>query len=140
MCFDRNDRLLDSAADFAREWADAAYEKVETQSFYNEFFEIFGIRRRTDVRSGRAVRQCATGCGCPYTIRRDVSAETRILWGQAHPGEVHGLLVCHDRVCRLREYRVRTDAVRPPAARAPIGQHRRRPTILTMMACMGGRP
>ena len=28
------------AADFAREWADAAYEKGETQSFYNEFFEI----------------------------------------------------------------------------------------------------
>ena len=24
------------AADFAREWADAAYEKGETQSFYNE--------------------------------------------------------------------------------------------------------
>ena len=34
------------AADFAHEWADAAYEKGETQSFYNEFFEIFGKRRR----------------------------------------------------------------------------------------------
>ena len=38
------------AADFAREWADAAYEKGETQSFYNEFFEIFGVRRRTVAR------------------------------------------------------------------------------------------
>ena len=28
------------AADFAREWADATYEKGETQRFYNEFFEI----------------------------------------------------------------------------------------------------
>ena len=28
------------AADFAREWADAAYEKGETQSFYNNFFEM----------------------------------------------------------------------------------------------------
>ncbi len=34
------------AADFAREWSDARYEKGETQSFYNDFFEVFGIRRR----------------------------------------------------------------------------------------------
>ena len=32
------------AAEFARNWADAAYEKGETQSFYNEFFAIFGLR------------------------------------------------------------------------------------------------
>ena len=38
------------AAAFAHEWADAAYEKGETQSFYNEFFEIFGVRRRTVAR------------------------------------------------------------------------------------------
>ncbi len=38
------------AAGFAREWADAAYEKGETQSFYNEFFDIFGVRRRTVAR------------------------------------------------------------------------------------------
>ena len=38
------------AADFAREWADESYEKGETQSFYNEFFEIFGVRRRTVAR------------------------------------------------------------------------------------------
>ena len=30
------------ASKFVREWADAAYEKGETQSFYNAFFEIFG--------------------------------------------------------------------------------------------------
>ena len=35
------------AAAFAEEWSDAAYEKGETQSFYNEFFEVFGVRRRT---------------------------------------------------------------------------------------------
>ena len=38
------------AAAFAREWRDAAYEKGETQSFYNEFFEVFGVRRRTVAR------------------------------------------------------------------------------------------
>lgn len=36
-----------SAADFAREWRDAGYEKGETQSFYNDFFAIFGIKRRS---------------------------------------------------------------------------------------------
>lgn len=35
------------AADFAREWRDAGYEKGETQSYYNDFFAIFGIKRRS---------------------------------------------------------------------------------------------
>ncbi len=34
------------AAAFAEEWADAHYERGETQSFYNDFFEVFGVRRR----------------------------------------------------------------------------------------------
>ncbi len=38
------------AAAFADEWSDAVYEKGETQSFYNEFFEIFGVRRRSVAR------------------------------------------------------------------------------------------
>ena len=45
------------AAAFAREWADATYEKGETQSFYNEFFDIFGVRRRTVARYEEHVRQ-----------------------------------------------------------------------------------
>lgn len=31
---------------FAKEWTGAHYEKGESQSFYNEFFEVFGIKRR----------------------------------------------------------------------------------------------
>jgi hypothetical protein len=34
------------AATFAAEWADAAYEKGETHSFYNDFFAVFGMTRR----------------------------------------------------------------------------------------------
>ena len=45
------------AADFAREWADAAYEKGETHSFYNDFFEIFGVKRRTVARYEEHVRR-----------------------------------------------------------------------------------
>ena len=38
------------AASFARVWADAGYEKGETQSFYNDFFRIFGVRRASVAR------------------------------------------------------------------------------------------
>ena len=38
------------AATFARKWRDAAYEKGETQSFYNDFFEIFDVQRRSVAR------------------------------------------------------------------------------------------
>lgn len=34
------------AAHFAHEWRTAHYERGESQTFYNEFFEIFGITRR----------------------------------------------------------------------------------------------
>ncbi len=38
------------AAVFAEAWKDASYEKGETQSFYNDFFEVFGVRRRSVAR------------------------------------------------------------------------------------------
>ena len=38
------------AARFADEWRDASYEKGETQSFYNAFFEVFDVRRRSVAR------------------------------------------------------------------------------------------
>ena len=38
------------ASSFAEEWRDAAYEKGETQSFYNDFFEVFDVRRRSVAR------------------------------------------------------------------------------------------
>src|SRR5260370_18833042 len=34
------------AAGFAVEWKDARYERGEIQTFYNEFFQVFGITRR----------------------------------------------------------------------------------------------
>ena len=38
------------AAAFVEDWKDAAYEKGETQSFYNAFFRVFGIQRRSVAR------------------------------------------------------------------------------------------
>ena len=46
-----------NAAAFAREWANATYERGETQSFYNEFFQIFGVRRRQVASFEEPVRR-----------------------------------------------------------------------------------
>ena len=45
------------AATFADEWRDAAYEKSETQSFYNDFFDIFGVRRRSVAQYEERVKK-----------------------------------------------------------------------------------
>src|SRR5665647_1450740 len=34
------------AAQFAQEWENESYEKGESQSFYNSFFDVFGVTRR----------------------------------------------------------------------------------------------
>ena len=45
------------AAQFAQNWRDASYEKGETQSFYNEFFQIFAVERRTVARYEEHVKR-----------------------------------------------------------------------------------
>jgi len=45
------------AHEFARKWAAAHYEKGETQTFYNEFFHIFGTERRSVGRYEEHVKK-----------------------------------------------------------------------------------
>ena len=45
------------AAVFAEEWKDAHYEKGETYSFYNDFFNIFGVKRRSVARYEEHVKK-----------------------------------------------------------------------------------
>lgn len=45
------------ASVFAREWAGQGYEKGDTQTFYNEFFELFGVRRRSVARFENHVKK-----------------------------------------------------------------------------------
>ena len=45
------------AARFAEDWQEASYEKGETQSFYNAFFDIFGVQRRSVARYEEHVRK-----------------------------------------------------------------------------------
>lgn len=45
------------AARFAADYADASYEKGETQTFYNDFFQIFGVQRRSVARYEEHVKK-----------------------------------------------------------------------------------
>jgi len=38
--------IRDPAIKFSREWQDAGSEQAEAQTFWNEFFEVFGVLRR----------------------------------------------------------------------------------------------
>ncbi len=41
--------IRQNAIAFSREWSEATRERAESQSFWNEFFEVFGVHRRTDA-------------------------------------------------------------------------------------------
>ena len=45
------------ATTFARNWSDATREVAEAQTFWNEFFEVFGIRRRVVASFEEPVRK-----------------------------------------------------------------------------------
>ena len=51
------------AAAFSEEWKEARYEKGETQSFYNKFFGIFGVRRRSVARYEERVEKLDSSSG-----------------------------------------------------------------------------
>ncbi len=51
------------AARFATEWKGAEYEKGETQSFYNDFFQIFGVQRRSVALYEEHISRLNNGSG-----------------------------------------------------------------------------
>ena len=38
--------ILKNARQFSKDWKDETSEKAESQTFWNEFFAVFGISRR----------------------------------------------------------------------------------------------
>lgn len=50
------DEIKRRARAFSKEWRHAHYEKGETQSFYNDFFDIFGVKRRRVATYEQRVR------------------------------------------------------------------------------------
>lgn len=51
------------AKHFAADFAGAHYEKGETQTFYNEFFEVFGIKRRQVARYEEQIKKLSGNTG-----------------------------------------------------------------------------
>lgn len=49
------------AATFAQEWAGKGYEKGNTQLFYRDFFEVFGVPVRRVATFEEPVKQLAEG-------------------------------------------------------------------------------
>ncbi|MDE0155157.1 MAG: N-6 DNA methylase [Gammaproteobacteria bacterium] len=45
------------AAGFVQEWCDTVRESSDTHSFYNDFFEIFGVKRRSVARYEQQVKK-----------------------------------------------------------------------------------
>ena len=92
------------AADFAREWASAAYEKGETQSFYNAFFEIFGVQRRSVARYEEHVQRLDNTSGFIdlFWRRTEHDRERRLRLAQRDPALtqrawLHDVTPCHRR-------------------------------------------
>lgn len=50
------DEIRRRARTFSEDWRDAHYEKGETQPFYEEFFRIFGVKRRSVATYERRVK------------------------------------------------------------------------------------
>lgn len=55
--------IKDRAMRFSKEWQDASSEKAEAQSFWNAFFEIFGVKRRTVASFEAPVRKLSGDWG-----------------------------------------------------------------------------
>ena len=48
--------MRDRAYAFVREWKDETSEKAEAQSFWTEWFHIFGLKRRGAIAYERAAK------------------------------------------------------------------------------------
>ena len=134
------------AAEFARAWADAAYEKGETQSFYNEFFEMFGVRRRTVARYEEHVRRLDDTAGFidlfwpGVLLVEQKSAGRDLAAASQQAGTYFDALPERDRpryqlLCDFRSFeasrsrrtrRIPLRACRPAAARREVRVHHRR--------------
>jgi hypothetical protein len=55
--------IRQNAIKFSREWAGATRERAEKQTFWNEFFEVFGIKRRLVATFEEPVKQISGNYG-----------------------------------------------------------------------------
>jgi len=55
--------IRDRATRFARDWQDASYERGEAQTFWNEFFAVFGMHRSRVYSFEKRVEKLGGGSG-----------------------------------------------------------------------------
>ena len=55
--------IRDRATRFARDWQDASYERGEAQTFWNEFFAVFGMQRSRIYSFEKRVEKLGGGSG-----------------------------------------------------------------------------
>lgn len=55
--------IRDKAIAFSREWQDAESERAESQTFWNEFFAVFGVPRRRVASFEEPVKKLGTKRG-----------------------------------------------------------------------------
>lgn len=60
--------VRDRAIRFSRDWVDAKREESDKQTFWNEFFDVFGIRRRDVALFESSVARVKGTCGILATI------------------------------------------------------------------------
>ena len=53
--------IRNRAIQFGHDWREATSERAEAQTFWNEFFAVFGIRRRSVASFEAAVRNLGGG-------------------------------------------------------------------------------
>ncbi len=56
-------QIRTNAAAFSEKWQGGSYERGEDHSFYNDFFEVFGIKRRSVARYEEHVRKLNNASG-----------------------------------------------------------------------------
>ena len=57
------DQIRSNAAAFVREWAGESYERGESQSFWTDLFDVYGVRRRKVVQFEARARKADGGAG-----------------------------------------------------------------------------
>ena len=91
------------AAQFVRKWQDASYESGETQDFYNDFFAVFGVARRSVARYEEHARGLHNRAGhidlfWPGVLAVERKSSGRDLKrGYARPGEYFDALPGRER-------------------------------------------
>ena len=112
-------QIRPAAAAFAREWADAAKENAEAQTFWNEFFAIFGVKRRTVATFEEPVKDSAGGPGgridlfWPSVLLAEHKSRGKDLGrAESQAFDYCARLAADDRVEELPRYVVVTDFAR----------------------------